>query len=376
MVVFQRYPFEKEASETLRYLLNVLVPSEQYAEIVIGAKLLDKLLLEFGLLTRIDEKIVQIFQIKGRLADNKQIKPSVVNIFINHGWGTKRCPGPRIEKDKNLQRSWRRFKREVDYVVCYSEFDSTYFMKHPLLDDIPEPMFLPLGHPRNDFLVHYSTDLGFAKALRQRLGLPLEHKVVLFAPTFREYYPGYSDDEKIAKLYLSELESCEKFFRQRKFLILYKPHTITLNNVKLKASLETVRIVNKGDVRDPRILMLASDLLITDYSSIFVDYLLLERPIVFYQPDLERYQETRGFVLDPSSPVQMPGPRIIKLKELLELNDEDFRRFDLKTSQKFFHKFVDDKSTLRLALLVASLFDESISLDKLGVTDLTKSTDS
>ena len=57
-------------------------------------------------------------------------------------------------------------------------------------------------------------------------------------------------------------------------------------------------------------------MLITDYSSVYVDYLLLDRPIVFSCPDLEKYKKDRGFVVEDPS-LLMPGTLVRNQKELI-----------------------------------------------------------
>lgn len=277
------------------------------------------------------------------------------NLLLNHGWGTKRSPGILEMSSKEKVSSWRLLRERTDYVICYSDFDSTYFLRHELLDDLPLPKFVPLGHPRNDFLVRMKDDSKFISKKRKQLGVPEGAKVILFAPTQRESaILGGAYDEDILNLHLSELQEINKFCAERDVYILYRPHYSFKDEVQEKLS--NVIFVTAGKEPDPRPLMLISDMLITDYSSIFVDYLLLQKPMAFYQPDLELYQnKLRGLVIDPNNPVHFPGPKIRKLSDILDLTPSDFKEFDLQRSRAFFHKYYDDKSMERLASFIKNI---------------------
>jgi len=277
------------------------------------------------------------------------------NLFLNHGWGTKRSPGILEMRSKKIVSSWRLLRKRTDYVICYSDFDSTYFFRHELLDDLPLPKFVPLGHPRNDFLVRMKDDSKFISEKKKQLGIPEGAKVILFAPTQRESaICGGTYDEDILNLHLSELQEINKFCAERDTYILYRPHYSFKDEVQEKLS--NVIFVTAGKEPDPRPLMLISDVLITDYSSIFVDYLLLQKPIMFYQPDLELYQnKLRGLVIDPDNPMHFPGPKLKKLSDILDLTPSDFKEFDLQKSRAFFHKYHDDKSMERLASFIKSI---------------------
>jgi len=281
--------------------------------------------------------------------------PKQTNVFINHGWGVKQSPGLLEMKSRRRRLDWCTLRKCTDFAICYSDFDSTYFFRHKLLDDLPLPKFVPLGHPRNDFLVRMKDDSKFISEKKKQLGIPQGAKVILFAPTQRESaILGGTYDEDILNLHLSELQEINKFCAERDTYILYRPHYFFKDEVQEKLS--NVIFVTAGKEPDPRPLMLISDVLITDYSSIFVDYLLLQKPMVFYQPDLELYQnKLRGLVIDPSNPVHFPGPRIKKLSDILDLTPSDFKEFDLQRSRAFFHKYYDDKSMERLASFIKNI---------------------
>ena len=301
----------------------------------------------------VGEQLIFLYQSDNRILQLHLSKQT--NVFMNHGWGTKRSPGILEMSSKEKVSSWRLLRERTDYVICYSDFDSTYFFRHELLDDLPLPKFVPLGHPRNDFLVRMKDDNKFISEKKKQLGIPQGAKVILFAPTQRESTTlGGTYDEDILNLHLSELQEINKFCAERDTYILYRPHYFFKDEVQEKLS--NVIFVTAGKEPDPRPLMLISDMLITDYSSIFVDYLLLQKPMVFYQPDLELYQnKLRGLVIDPSNPVHFPGPRIKKLSDILDLTPSDFKEFDLQRSRAFFHKYYDDKSMERLASFIKNI---------------------
>ena len=97
-------------------------------------------------------------------------------------------------------------------------------------------------------------------------------------------------------------------------------------------------------------LYVMSDLLITDYSSVFFDYAILNRPILFYMYDLEEYRdELRGFYLDINK--ELPGKITIDEDELLSvIKNENYKEYDekLKEFRKTYNDLEDGKASQRV----------------------------
>ena len=117
---------------------------------------------------------------------------------------------------------------------------------------------------------------------------------------------------------------------------MVKPHYLIMNGINAKEEKEKL-IVLREDV-DINELYAITDLLVTDYSSVFFDYSILNRPILFYMYDLDEYKDMlRGFYLDIFS--ELPGPIIQNEDELLYIIKNKI--FDKSTEQlnKFRKRF-------------------------------------
>lgn len=155
------------------------------------------------------------------------------------------------------------------------------------------------GYPRNDFLATFTE--ADARGVRQRLGIPEGKKAILYAPTFRD------NQHKSGTGYTFDLGV--DFARLRRDLgddhvVLFRTHYLVANEFDFAAHDGFVYDVSRVD--DINELYVVSDLLVTDYSSVFFDYANLRRPIVFFMYDLEQYaEELRGIYLDVA---ELPGP--------------------------------------------------------------------
>lgn len=164
------------------------------------------------------------------------------------------------------------------------------------------------GYPRNDFLRSFTpSDL---ESIRTRLGLPTDKKLVLYAPTWR-------DDQRTPGLgYTLELGvDFEELRRElgEEYVILFRAHFMIADSFDFDRYGGFVRDVSRVD--DVNELYVVSDMLVTDYSSVFFDYSNLERPVVFFMYDLEHYAEVlRGFYLDLD---ELPGPIVRSGGELV-----------------------------------------------------------
>lgn len=149
---------------------------------------------------------------------------------------------------------------------------------------------LEYGSPRNDVLLR--ADHAETARLRELLGVPDGSTALLYAPTHRDY--------RRAQQHSLDLEQLVRVLGPR-FVILARSHYLD----------ETARATS-GHTRHPRIidvsahpsveeLCIASDGLITDYSSLMFDYVNLDRPVVLHLEDAQAYEASRGTYFDPAA---------------------------------------------------------------------------
>lgn len=137
------------------------------------------------------------------------------------------------------------------------------------------------GQPRNDVLKQVDR----VKVLNQ-IGIATDKKVILYLPTYR--LPSMGDDamERIVK----DMYNCKELDRvldQQNCVMVVKPHPLT-PKISI-ASRENFVIMDYLSVKNNQELLGCGDMLVTDFSGGFIDFSLLNRPVIFYEPDEEKF---------------------------------------------------------------------------------------
>jgi CDP-glycerol glycerophosphotransferase len=158
------------------------------------------------------------------------------------------------------------------------------------------------GYPRNDPLFRPDRD-AVAESARRELGIADDRTVVLYAPTFRD------DQTSASNRFTFRMPIDLQRFHDElgdRFVLLLRMHLLIRGAVPIPEA-ATSSILDVSRFPEIERLYLASDVLVTDYSSVLFDYANLRRPMVFYAYDLESYRdELRGFYLDYDN--DLPGP--------------------------------------------------------------------
>ncbi|GLB46917.1 CDP-glycerol glycerophosphotransferase [Philodulcilactobacillus myokoensis] len=193
--------------------------------------------------------------------------------------------------------------------------------------------FIRSGYPRNDVL--YQDNVGDKiKSLKQRLVGDANATIITYAPTWRD------DDYRSKGSYRFELPfDLNQFFKHvdRNTKLIIRPHYLIKDRINIKGFEKRVKILSEGDINQ---IYLASDMLITDYSSVMFDYANLKRPMLFYAYDLEHYDDQlRGFYFNYKKDV--PGPLVTKADDLYHqldifTNDGGFKNYQTKLDR--FHQ--------------------------------------
>ena len=165
------------------------------------------------------------------------------------------------------------------------------------------------GYPRIDLTKETSSD--DAKNLLKELGIELDSNlpVVVYMPTWRGN-DTQNPSDSIAQV-IAELKYLRKEFLG-KYNIILKVHPYLYKKAKNYKELSGVLI---DDAMDANLVLAATDILITDFSSVFFDYLVTDKPIIFYAWDQDIYSEDRGMYLDMA---ELPAPI---LKTVIEIAD-------------------------------------------------------
>lgn len=258
------------------------------------------------------------------------------------------------EDNISILRFLNRFIRTrlFTHATCYSN-EFSYVMENAFKNK--NIQFIPIGQPRNDQLVLRSKELEFNKIKEILQNVPDHSVAILYAPTWRSY-----DNVKFFPFdNLSPEELNQTLINSNSVLFLRKHpyYGCDINNKYLEQS----HIFWFNSEKFPDIMEYLSyfDQLITDYSSIYLDYICLDRPIGFIPYDLEVYKEKVGFSYDYEK---------MLCGDLL-LNKEKFLSFlsgsiDLENSKKARHYIADlinaknTNNCLENSLLIEKLINE------------------
>ena len=161
---------------------------------------------------------------------------------------------------------------------------------------------LEVGYPRNDRLARATA--GDTAAARAELGIAPGERVVMYAPTHREWHPRFTPVLDVDALAEALGPGTRVLLRGHYFYgsIGFPPRHPRVLDVSSHPSVET--------------LYLASDVLITDYSSVMFDYAVLDRPLVIFAPDWDIYRAVRGVTFDLAA--EPPGVFARTFDELVE----------------------------------------------------------
>lgn len=291
------------------------------------------------------------------------IYPKKDQIFVQcwHGTPLKRlgCDLQHFDNALNtiegMKKRYNEETKKFSYFLSPSKFASEKFISiWNMKENKKQDCVLELGYPRNDYLYNYTEN--DIKTIKSKLGIEnCTKKILLYAPTYRDNQHtsgiGYTYKTEVDFDKLKEELSGE-------YIILFRSHWLVANLFDFEKYKDF--IYNVSDYDDIDELYVVSDLLITDYSSVFFDYANLKRPILFYMYDLEEYRDNiRGFYLDIED---LPGPILKTEEELIEnikTISEDFYNEKYKKFNDKFNYLDDGQASKRVVDKIFAFYDKT-----------------
>jgi CDP-glycerol glycerophosphotransferase len=197
--------------------------------------------------------------------------------------------------------------RDWNYMLSDNPHSSKCFTSAYMLE---QHQLLEAGYPANDPM--YAPDKEQrAEQLKEQLGIPKDKKVILYAPTWRD--DEFIDTGEYGFNLALDVDKMREQFSDE-YVLLMRLHYLVVERLDKKMFDDFVMNVSSYD--DITDLYLLTDLIITDYSSVFFDFANLKRPMLFYMYDLENYRDNlHGFYLNIQE--ILPGP-------ILRTNEEVF----------------------------------------------------
>ena len=202
--------------------------------------------------------------------------------------------------------------------------------------------FLPFGTPRNDFLLNNRDNIDLQRNLREKyarlLGFDPSRKIVLYLPTYRS-----SGKDVFAFYDLKEPESAAfaKILDDNNAVLIEKHHWMTYVQHPLPPT-PSFSIVIPGDWQnsvDTQELLIAADILVSDYSGAYIDFGLLKRPCIHFAYDLEEYRDRdSGLAYDLNQVAA--GPIVKTLPDLLETLSKLLARPEFSPAPRY-HEIVE-----------------------------------
>lgn len=250
-----------------------------------------------------------------------------------------------------------------DYFLSTSEFFNTAMNA---CIGIRAEQYYIAGYPRNDYLFKENG----IKNLELLIDRKVNKKIILYMPTYRDLRKKANNENtrenNIFGFDEFNFEEFNNFLGNNNFLFILKLHP---NEERVfiekysRFNSDNVVLIRNNDLERQKMdlyqIVNAADMLITDYSSIYFDYLLLDKPILFTPIDFDEYKNHRGFLLEPYD-FWTPGPKCLEQESLQEeilkcINDSGYYNKERKVIRNIVHKYQDGYSTERVMKLIDNI---------------------
>lgn len=262
-------------------------------------------------------------------------KKGQIYIQLFHGNGVMKKQG--YDVNETIERPVVSHAKEWDYYIANDENDEKTIRSATGYNGKIEI----LGMAAVDTVINNCKDEQKKQNVLKHLNINNSKKNILYAPTFRDY----DLDKNIINIPIKELS------KLKDYNIIIRLHPLVRTKVD-KSLFNLDNFINGCNYPDVSDILAITDILITDYSSVFYEYMPKNSPIIFYPYDYDKYVALRGgFYVDYKK--ELPGPICYTEKELLNVIkkiDEIYPQY-IEKRRKFNKKYnnlSDGKASERL----------------------------
>ncbi len=215
---------------------------------------------------------------------------------------------------------------------------------------------LECGFPRNDILVNNTETK--RKEILEKLNIDQDEKIVLYAPTFRD---DHNCD--VLNLDMNRLRDALENRFPAPWKILRRLHPNLIHQEKEKITIPNVLDVTSYP--DMQELLLIADVLITDYSSSYLDFILMKKPVFFYMPDYSTYVKDRDFHFDLTKifvPCSYSNEELVN--SIIQFDNETYQK-ELNDFKQWYHFVEDGTAGKAVAYWIKQKISNSHSIEPL-----------
>lgn len=253
-----------------------------------------------------------------------------------HGVAFKNIESQMISVSESKMELIENNAKLYDLMVASSEADKNYIAKSFLVD---KNIVDIIGLPRYELLKsNYPVDK-FLRLQKDKLSeVKRDKKLVLYAPTFREEnksaFEQVRDEEWIV---------LNQFLEKNGAILGLRPHSYDIKSPPhITENMENIVWLSQEEFTESNLVLQFVDVLVVDFSSIWIDYLLLDRPILGFAKDFEHYYNNeRGFAYDFEE--TFPDKFAYNFNEfftnLVQVIEDDAQRKEYKFAKEKFHKY-------------------------------------
>ena len=238
-----------------------------------------------------------------------EFKPENCIVQLWHAPGASKKFGGSV--DFESREILGKISQKTDYLIVTSKNIIGYYSE---AFQMPEDKIKPLGLPRMDYYFEDHDTDRLRQDFFKKYGVSSDKKIILYAPTFR-------DEERYNNVF--DYLDLDKFNRElgSEYVLALRLHPKIKDFYKRDISSDG-QYIDVSDFESEQELMLISDILITDYSSIMIEFSALNKPTVFFTYDLDYYRANeRGFYYDFKTTV--PGPIVHSSDGLIDVIKND-----------------------------------------------------